>query len=171
MRWGLIPSWAKEAAIGDKLINARGETVAEKPSFRGPFRRTRCLVPASGFYEWQKTASGKVPHFIHLVDDDLFAMAGLYDVWHDPAGEDVRSYTIITTGANAMMAPIHQRMPVILRREDEETWLDPDAPTEVLQTLLRPYDGAMDAYPVSTRVNRPDQDDPGVIEPLPERDR
>jgi putative SOS response-associated peptidase YedK len=170
MRWGLIPSWAKEASIGDKMINARGETVAEKPSFRGPFQRSRCLVPASGFYEWQKTAGGKVPHFVHLADEDLFAMAGLYDTWTDPAGEEVKSYTIITTTANAMMAPIHQRMPVILGREDEEVWLDPETPAEVLQTLLRPFNGKMDAYPVSKRVNRPDHDDPSLIEPV-ERDQ
>ncbi len=165
MRWGLIPSWAKDPSVGNRMINARAETVAEKPAFRRPFRSRRCLVPASGFFEWKREGTGKQPYFVHLTDEPLFAFAGLYDIWHDPQGQEVRSYTILTTDANDLMAPIHNRMPVILAREDEDDWLDPDiSEPERLLPLLRPYPArAMEAYPVSRAVNSPMHDAPDVL--------
>lgn len=114
LRWGLIPSWAKEAAIGSKLINARSETLAEKPSFRGPLKSRRCLVPADGFYEWLKTDAGKQPYRIALADGGVFAFAGLWDRWALPGQDAVESFTIITTAANELLSPIHDRMPVML---------------------------------------------------------
>ena len=168
LRWGLIPSWAKDATIGAKMINARGETVAEKPAFRAAFKRRRCLVPMKGYYEWQKTASGKVPHYIHLMNADGFAVAGLYENWPGRNGaEPVESYTIITTDANELTARLHDRMPVILAGKDHAAWLDPNNErTGTLQALLKPYpSGEMHAYPVSTRVNNPKNDDPGLLSP------
>lgn len=166
MRWGLIPSWAKDAAIGGRMINARAETVAEKPAFKRSLRARRCLVPASGFFEWKREGAAKTPHYIHLTNEPLFAFAGLYDTWRDPAGREVRSYTILTTGPNDLMAPIHDRMPVILDREDEDLWLDPDVvEPERLLPLLRPYPARrMAAYPVSRAVNSPLHDTPDVLE-------
>lgn len=166
MRWGLIPSWAKDAAIGSKMINARAETVAEKPAFRRPLRTQRCLVPATGFFEWKRGGDGTSPYFIYLPDEPLFAFAGLYDAWRDPDGQMVKTYTILTTEPNDLMASIHNRMPVILRREDENEWLDPDnTEPEHLLPLLRPYpSGEMAAYPVSRMVNNPRNDAPGVLE-------
>src|SRR5664279_313889 len=133
-RWGLIPSWAKEEAIGNKMINARADGIAEKPSFRSAFKRRRCLVPASGFYEWRKgDGKTKTPMYIHLKDQDLFAMAGLWEVWHNSNGDEIRTFTIITTDANDFMMPVHNRMPVILHKRDYEQWLDPhDVPADVL---------------------------------------
>ena len=168
LRWGLIPSWAKDAAIGARMINARGETVAEKPAFRAAFRRRRCLVPMKGFYEWKKTASGKMPYYIHLTNEDIFAVAGLYEYWPGRDGaEPVESYTIITTEANDMMAKLHDRMPVILAEKDHAAWLDPKNEGKgTLQALLKPYPpGEMLAYPVSTRVNNPKNDDPELFSP------
>jgi len=168
LRWGLIPSWAKDAAIGARMINARGETVAEKPAFRAAFRRRRCLVPMKGFYEWKKTASGKLPHYIYLKNADIFASAGLYEYWPGRDGaEPVESYTIITTEANDMMAKLHDRMPVILAEKDHAAWLDPKNEGKgTLQALLKPYPpGEMLAYPVSTRVNNPKNDDQELLSP------
>lgn len=167
MRWGFIPFWAKEAAMGDRMINARAETVAEKPAYRRAFRTQRCLVPASGFYEWRRTEQGKQPYFIHLADAPLFAFAGLYDTWRDPAGAEIQTYTIITTAANDLMAPIHDRMPVILDPDDEDLWLDPDATEpERLLPLLRPYPAAaMAAHPVSRSVNSPVNDHADLVQP------
>jgi putative SOS response-associated peptidase YedK len=166
MRWGLIPSWAKDASIGSRMINARAETVAEKPAYRGPLRSQRCLVPASGFFEWKRDGARKTPYFIHLTDEPLFAFAGLYDIWHDSDGREVASYSVITTGPNDLMADIHNRMPVILDREDEEIWLDPDtSEPERLLPLLRPYPAReMEAYPVSQVVNSPMNDLPAILE-------
>ncbi len=165
MRWGLIPSWAKDASIGSRMINARAETVAEKPAFRRLLRSQRCLVPATGFFEWKREGDGKAPHFIHLPDEPLFAFAGLYDTWHDPNGQTVRSYSIITTEPNEVIAPIHNRMPLILRRDDEDGWLDPEnTEPENLLPLLRPYPAhAMAAYPVSRMVNSPANDAPDLL--------
>lgn len=165
-KWGLIPSWSKDPKIGNKMINARGETLAEKPSFRNAYKRRRCLIPSTGFYEWKREGSQKTPMFIHLTDQPLFAFAGLWEEWLAPDGSTVRSCTIITTEANSFMAPIHQRMPVIFQPEDEATWLDPTLqnPKE-LQTLIRPYASeAMAAYPVSTHVNSPANDDETCIQ-------
>jgi putative SOS response-associated peptidase YedK len=167
MRWGLIPSWAKDPTIGSRMINARAETVAEKPAFKRALERRRCLIPATGFYEWKQTEHGKVPHYIHLTDEPLFAFAGLYENWRAPDETWIRSYTIITTTANDLMAPLHNRMPVILDREDENLWLDPDATeTERLLPLLRPYPARrMEAYPVSRAVNSPTNESPALITP------
>jgi putative SOS response-associated peptidase YedK len=164
LHWGLIPSWADDPSIGNKMINARAETVAEKPSFRKAFRNHRCLVLADGFYEWQKTANGKQPYYIRMEDDSPFAFAGLWESWKN--GSEVRSTTIITTDANDVVAPIHDRMPVILHPEDYALWLDPDFDEkEPLTTLLKPYPAeAMEAYPVSRRVNSPSNNQPGCIE-------
>ena len=125
MRWGLIPSWAREASIGSRMINARAETVAEKPSFRTALRRRRCLVLADGFYEWRRTGAGKRPMRITMASGEPFAFAGLWDTWRDPQDETVTSCTIITTGANDLLRPIHDRMPVILQRDQEDLWLRP----------------------------------------------
>jgi putative SOS response-associated peptidase YedK len=160
MRWGLIPSWAKEASIGYKMINAKAETVAEKSSYKKPLQLQRCLVPATGFYEWKKEGNGKQPYYFHLKDEKLFAFAGLYSIWHDTQGNEVKSYTIITTKPNKLLEPIHDRMPVILKREDESMWLNPDItePARLLP-LLAPYpDSEMETYPVSAQVNSPKND-------------
>jgi putative SOS response-associated peptidase YedK len=164
MRWGLIPHWAKEAKVGARMINARAETLTERASFRPLLRTRRCLVPASGFYEWHPTT--KVPHYVHPKDADVFAFAGLHDVWRDPEGEEIASYTIITTTPNALLAPIHDRMPVILRPADQDAWLDPDeTEPEPLLALLKPYPArAMVAYPVSRAVNSPRNDGPELLE-------
>jgi putative SOS response-associated peptidase YedK len=165
LRWGLIPSWAKDPAIGNKMINARAETVAEKPSFRSAFKNRRCLIIADGFYEWQKTNNGKQPYHIKMEDGSPFAFAGLWETWKDD--EEIRSCTIITTGANNLMEEIHHRMPVILHPEDYALWLDPDFDEkEPLTTLLKPFPAdAMEAYPVSRRVNKPSNNEPSVLEP------
>jgi putative SOS response-associated peptidase YedK len=164
LHWGLIPSWADDPSIGNRMINARAETVAEKPSFRKAFRNHRCLVLADGFYEWQKTANGKQPYYIRMEDDSPFAFAGLWESWKN--GSEVRSATIITTDANDVVAPIHNRMPVILHPEDYDLWLDPDFDEkEPLSTLLNPYPAeAMEAYPVSRRVNSPSNNEKSCIE-------
>jgi len=174
--WGLIPSWAKDPAIGNKMINARAETLAEKPSFRTALSRRRCLIPADGFYEWQNAAadlpSGKkaarTPMHIRLQGGGLFAFAGLWDEWHAPDGSPLRSCTIITTAPNAVTAPIHDRMPVILRPEDEALWLDRSITNASdLLPLLIPYPAdAMEAYAVSRSVNAPTMDDPELIVPV-----
>ncbi len=166
MRWGLIPSWAKDPAIGNRMINARAESLPEKPSYRGPLRYHRCLILADGFYEWRAQPGGKQPMFIHLKDRTLFGLAGLYDVWQSPDGTPLITCTIITTEPNALMAPIHNRMPVILPREDFAAWLDPERTNAAqVMPLLRPYPAEqMACYPVSRRVNSPANDDPTLIE-------
>ncbi|MCA1738831.1 MAG: SOS response-associated peptidase [Actinobacteria bacterium] len=164
--WGLIPSWAKDPAIGNKMINARAETVSEKPSFRKAFKVRRCLILADGFYEWQKIDSGKQPYHIKMQDGLPFAFAGLWETW-GRNGEEIRSCSIITTEANDLMNEIHHRMPVILPTEDYAMWLDPDFDEkEPLTSLLKPYPAdAMEAYPVSRRVNNPSNNEPGVVVP------
>lgn len=170
MRWGLVPFWAKEASIGNKMINARSETVAEKPSYRKSLKQRRCLVLADGFYEWQAPREGKgrkTPHRILLKSGEPFAFAGLWDIWKNPEGEELLSFTIITTEANDLVNDIHNRMPVILAPEEEEVWLNakPDE-VERLVALLDPYpSGDMEAYAVSTAVNSPANDRPECIEP------
>ncbi|MCU0962978.1 MAG: SOS response-associated peptidase [Pirellulaceae bacterium] len=169
LRWGLIPSWAKDRAIANQLINARGETVAEKPSFRQAFARRRCLVLADGYYEWQKLgASKKQPYYIRLRGDRPFALAGLWESWQGEPGAAVETCTIITTAANALTEPLHPRMPVILADADHDRWLDPHhRDREALLALLRPFDAAaMELYPVDPRVNSPRQDDVACIRPL-----
>jgi len=160
--WGLVPVWAKDPAIGNKLINARAETIAEKPSFRNAFRNRRCLVPADGFYEWKK-GTVKTPYRITLNHGEPFSMAGIWEKWVSRDGEVFHSFSIITTEPNELMAPIHNRMPVILLPENEKRWLD-DNNTEVLESILKPYPaGLMTAFPVSTFVNSPKNDSPEII--------
>ena len=191
LTWGLVPAWARDKTGGTGLINARLETAATRPSFREAWRRRRCLVLADGFYEWQRTARGKVPLRITLKSDDPFAFAGLWEEWHG-FGDDSRSaqsaenrwrksgasgeaalrtFTILTTVPNDLMAPIHTRMPVILRPEQEAAWLDTEADRD-WQRVLEPFPAdLMAAYPVSSRVNSPRHDDPSLIEPLAATDR
>lgn len=167
--WGLIPSWSKDIQIGSRMINARSETVTEKPSFRTAFKRRRCLIPADGFYEWQKQADGKQPMFIRPSDEAErpFALAGLWEFWSDPEGGTIQSCTILTTTPNELMAPIHNRMPVIVEPEDFDLWLHPEPDPEQGLHLLRPYPAAkMVAYPVSTLVNNPRNDNPECIQPI-----
>ena len=155
MRWGLIPHWAKNASIGSRMINARAETVAEKPAFRDALRRRRCLVLADGFYEWQQTGGAKRPMRIIMRSGEPFAFAGLWSLWRDPDGNRIPSCAIITTAANDLLKPIHDRMPVILPREMEEFWLDGSVEDPgALGSVRIPYaDDAMDTYEVSTLVN------------------
>jgi len=163
--WGLVPSWAKEAAIGSRLINARAETVAEKPSFRAAFGRRRCLVPADGFYEWQVAPGGKQPYRITLSDGRPFAFAGLWEHWQGPDGAELESFTIITTEANPQLRPIHHRMPVILAADAHARWLDHEDPGGL--ELLRPYAGEdLQVFAVSRRVNSPKHDDPECAAPV-----
>ncbi|MBW4618925.1 MAG: SOS response-associated peptidase [Cyanosarcina radialis HA8281-LM2] len=164
--WGLIPSWSKDKKMGAKLINARAETVAEKPSFRSAFKRRRCLVVADGFYEWQHLAGKKQPFYIHLPDKQPFGLAGLWEHWESAEGEIIESCTIITTAANDLMQPIHDRMPVILHPQDYDLWLDPGVQKpELLQPLLSAYPAEqMAAYPVRTLVNKTTHDSPELIE-------
>ncbi len=166
MRWGLIPFWAKDKSIGSRMINARAETVAEKPSFHNAFKRRRCLIIADGFYEWQKVGAKKRPMRIVMQSGEPFAFAGLWETWRDPEGEVIPSCTIITTSANDLLSPIHDRMPVILPRDVEDFWLD-DSVTDpdALTSVLTPYDDEpMDTYEVSTLVNNVRNNGPEVLE-------
>ncbi len=167
-RWGLIPSWAKDPSVGARMINARSETIADKPAFRAAFRRRRCLVPADGFYEWQAVNGKKQPYYIELRDHGPFAIAGLWEHWQAPTGEEIESCTLLTTDANDLVRPLHDRMPVILAPEDYALWLDPAVSDPVLPAqLLRPFPpAAMALHPVSTRVNTVRNDDPSCIAPI-----
>ena len=167
--WGLIPMWAKDPSIGNRLINARAETLAEKPSFRGSLKYKRCLILADGFYEW-KSADGKkskTPFFIHMKDRKPFAFAGLWDSWNSPEGSQLKTCTIITTEPNELMSLLHNRMPVILHPRDYDKWLDPSAQTpDQLIPLLKPFPAEMmDAYPVTPLVNKPSNDTPELVVP------
>lgn len=166
LRWGLIPSWAKDPAIGNRMINARAETAADKPAYRAAFRRRRCLVVADGFYEWQRTGARKQPYFIRMHDDRPFAFAGLWESWQGADEGPVQSCTLLTTEPNELVKPIHNRMPVILAPDDYGQWLDPTVQKpQPLVPLLRPFPvDQMIAYPVSTHVNSPARDDPRCIE-------
>ena len=172
LHWGLIPFWAKDPKLGARLINARSETVADRPAFRAAFRRRRCLVPADGFYEWQKQNGTKQPFFIHLQDGRPFAFAGLWEHWQDPDGGIIESCTLLTTRPNELVRPLHNRMPVILHPRNYVLWLDPETEdANVLNRLLDPYpSGEMEAYPVSRYVNSPQNEGPGCILPLAERE-
>jgi putative SOS response-associated peptidase YedK len=168
--WGLIPSWAKDPEIGNRLINARAETLAEKPSFRTAFRRRRCLIPADGFYEWRQEPGqkAKTPMYIRLASGKPFAFAGLWDLWNSPDGSEIYSCTIITTTPNSFMESIHNRMPVILPEEAYSQWLETgEVAPERLQGLLRPYPAEeMTAYPVSRSVNSPANESAECIVPV-----
>lgn len=166
-RWGLIPSWAKDPKMSTRMINARAETAAEKPAFRAAFRRRRCLIPATGFYEWQKRKEGKQPYFITMQDGRPFAMAGLWEYWLAADGSEIDSCAILTTQPNELVRPLHNRMPAIIHKADFDAWLDPSAPLELLRHLLRPFPANhMRAYPVSRLVNNPANDAPQCIEPI-----
>ncbi len=173
--WGLVPFWAKDPSIGSRLINARAETLAEKASFKYALSRRRCLIPADGFYEWQRAATGTQPYYIRRKDTDLFAMAGLWETWESPDGSPLVSCTIITVEPNEVVSPLHNRMPAILLPDEESRWLADvrgaragpgggSSPEEVLLQLLRPYPAAlMEAYRVSRYVNSPANDGPACI--------
>jgi putative SOS response-associated peptidase YedK len=169
LRWGLVPHWAPVLAAGSSLINARAESIAEKPSFRHAFARRRCLIPATGFYEWQKIGTGKRPFAVVPKDQPLFAFAGLWENWRDPSRENsewVRSCTIVTTTANELLTPLHPRMPVILDKEAWSLWLgeEPGAP-ETLLALLKPYPAdRIRVYPVGTQVNNVKNDDASLLQ-------
>ena len=167
-RWGLIPSWAKDPKIGNRMINARSETVAEKPAFRSALRARRCLIPASGFYEWKKEGQQRVPSYIHRADTAPLGLAGLWEEWPSPSGEMLRSCVIITTQANPFMARIHHRMPVILDSDRGAAWLAPDlaSPQELLAQLPPYPEGALASHAVSKQVNSPAFDSPACIEPV-----
>jgi putative SOS response-associated peptidase YedK len=168
LRWGLIPFWAKEASIGNKLINARAESVAEKPAFRSSFKKKRCLVPADGFYEWKKEGQSKQPYLIRRRDRHPFAFAGLWSTWKNPEGALVDTFTILTTSPSADVRALHDRMPVILGRHDFALWLDPKVDDALsLQALLVPApEGNLETLPVSRAVNSPAHDAPDCVQPL-----
>lgn len=167
-RWGFIPFWAKAASIGSKMINARAETITEKPAFIAAIKKQRCLIVANGFYEWKKKENSNVPYYIYLKSQHPFGFAGLYDVWTSPEGEEITSCTIITTNANELVNPIHNRMPVIIPKKNEELWLDPEVQNqEELLSLLTPYPAdEMEAHEVSPVVNYPTNNSPDCIKPV-----
>lgn len=169
MRWGFVPAWARESGKGAPLNNARAETVAEKPAFRAAYRQRRCLVPMNGFYEWNRSGARKLPYYVQMRNAELFAVAGLYECW--PGNADapaMMTFTVLTTAANALMAPIHDRMPVIVPPAAYEDWLDPrNTGARGLEPLLQPYPAeAMLAHPVSPRVNSVRNDDAALMEAL-----
>ncbi|MFW9805210.1 MAG: SOS response-associated peptidase [Candidatus Thorarchaeota archaeon] len=168
MRWGLVPSWAKDVSIGNRMINARAETIAEKPAFRAAFKKRRCLILADGFYEWQKVGKVKIPTHIRLKTREPFAFAGIYEYWESKSGKILESCTIITTTPNELMTPIHNRMPVILNPNDEDVWLNPNnQDLEELQSILMPYTaGFMEAFEVSDFVNSPRNQGSLCIKPV-----
>ncbi len=172
LRWGLVPYWAAEPGIGNRMINARSESVADKPAFRSSFRRRRCLVPADGFFEWRRTPAGKQPYLIRLSDGRPFAFAGLWERWVPHDGEPIESFTILTTRPNELAATVHDRMPVILPPRHHELWLDPlERRPERLTPVLRPFPAAeMQLFPVSEVVNKPANDTPECVAPLAGRE-
>ncbi len=168
MKWGLIPFWSKEPKAGYSTINARAEGLESKPAYRKPVRSQRCIVPADGFYEWQKSNGSKVPFFIHLKGGEVFGMAGLYDLYKLPDGDWLKTYTIVTTEANELMQQVHDRMPVILPKEAEDEWLDRSV-TDPFQVIrwLKPYPAEeMELYPVSKQVNSPSNDLPELVKTI-----
>lgn len=168
-RWGLIPFWAKDIKIGNRLINARAETIHQKHSFRNSFRRKRCLVISNGFYEWARQNGNKVPYRIYLKERELFSFAGIWDTWKDAEAREINSFSIVTTSPNALLEKIHNRMPVILDRAGENAWLHEGEPDKLLE-LLKPYPASeMEAYPVSAEVNSPMNNSGELIRPLGEK--
>lgn len=164
LHWGLIPFWSKEPKTKHILINARAEGIETKPSFRSPFRHRRCLVPASGFYEWRHDGAGKQPFFVHPVAAQVFLLAGIWDHWQGQEGEVIESVAIITTTANELMQPIHDRMPVVLEEKDLAAWIDPGTDLEVVRAMLKPWPSErMAAYPVRIVVNNPRDDGPECV--------
>lgn len=169
LRWGLIPPWAKDPKISYKMINARAETLAEKPSYRNAYKKKRCLIIADSFYEWKRHEDkSKTPMRIKLESDDLFAMAGIWETWESPDGKPIHSCTVITTKPNELVKDIHNRMPVILKQKDEQVWLDKSiTDTDLLNNLLKPYDAnSMEAYEVSNLVNSPKNNSIDLIQKI-----
>lgn len=167
LRWGLVPHWSKGPDSKYSMINARADTVATKPAYRNPFKRRRCLIAADGFYEWQKIGSAKQPYFIRLRGGQPFAFAGLWDHWEMDGEAPIESCTIVTCGANSLVADIHDRMPVILLAEDYSAWMKPHMDTSALTPLLKPYpDSLMEAFPVGRGVNSPKNNSSELIEPI-----
>jgi putative SOS response-associated peptidase YedK len=168
IRWGLLPSWAKDRKIAYKFINARAETIATSSAYKKAFAKRRCLVPIDGFFEWKKVGKEKRPYMIAMADREPFTLAGLWENWKDPdSGEWVRTFTIVTTDANDLVATLHDRMPVVIAPEDRERWLKGPDPQE----LLKPYpSGGMTMWPVSPRLNSPKNDSPDLLDPVPEPD-
>lgn len=163
-RWGLIPFWAKDMKIGAKMINARIESIAEKPAFKQAFQKRRCLVPFDGYYEWMKTPEGKIPYRIKLTNTDIFSMAGLYETWRNPEGKFIHSFTIITKEAEPIIAHLHDRMPLILLPEQESLWIDGSVPTKDVMENLQPVPSEyLMWYRVSDRVNKVTENDAGLI--------
>jgi putative SOS response-associated peptidase YedK len=170
LRWGLIPFWAKDRKIGYKMINARAESVADKPAFRTAFRQRRCLIPAAGFFEWSHKAKTKQPYYIRLKDSNILAFAGLWEHWVGKNGEIIDSCTIITTDANKTVGNIHDRMPVIIESELYDRWLDPGAEEKNLLSLFTPFpDKKILAYPVGIEVNNPKNDNPNCLVEMKEK--
>ncbi len=167
-KWGFIPSWSRDPKIGYKMINARADSVSEKPSFKGAFKSKRILIPADGFYEWHKKGKTKTPVYIRLKSGKPFGFAGLFNIWTSPDGSQICTCTIITTDANRLLEPVHNRMPVIIGRDDQEKWLSPDNKDgEKLKELLKPFSSEdMDYYAVSTQVNSPSYNSPDCIKPM-----
>lgn len=166
LRWGLVPSWAKDEAIGNRLFNARAETVADKPSFRAAYRKRRCIVPVNGFYEWKAVAGGKEPYYIHATDEQLLGLAGLWEHWDRPDdGARIDTFTILTTDANALMKPLHARMPVILAPDTYAPWLDPEGDLVALKARLSPYaDDVLALHPVGKAVGNVRNEGAGLID-------
>ena len=167
-KWGLVPSWAKDPEIGTRMINARAETLASKPSFKSAFRGRRCLIPADGFYEWKKEGNFKVPYYVFHKSKKPFSLAGLWEIWKNPDDTPLTTFTIITTEANPLLKNLHDRMPVILPPENRDTWLNPES-TDIagLSELLRPFDDQLlDFYEVSRFVNAPQNNTPQCITPV-----
>ena len=167
--WGLVPSWAKDISAGSRMINARSESLPDKPAFRNAVRFRRCIVPASGYYEWKPEGSRKIPYYIHLSDGAPMGFAGIWEAWKTPNGTFLETFAILTTSVNPLIAPIHDRMPVILHSDAYGLWLDPEVrDSGQLQPLYRPYPAELlTLHPVSTLVNSPRNDDPACIEPAP----
>ncbi|MGD9932861.1 MAG: SOS response-associated peptidase [Dehalococcoidia bacterium] len=166
-RWGLVNVWAKDAKRASNQINARAETVDTTPAYRAAFKKRRCLVPADGFFEWDRSGKVRQPYWIHRPGRALMFFAGLYELWQPEPGKFQRTFTIVTTGANSVVSGIHDRMPVVLDDDDADRWLFPETPIDQLKALLRPADDSLLVmYPVSTRVNKPGPEDPSLVDPV-----
>ncbi|MEM8907601.1 MAG: SOS response-associated peptidase, partial [Bacteroidota bacterium] len=167
-RWGLIPFWANDEKIASRLINARVETITEKPAFRQAIEQRRCLVPFDGFYEWKKIGNQKIPHRICRKDEGIFSIAGIWETWTSPQGTSLFTFTLLTRAPNNLLAPIHNRMPAILQKEQEQMWIDPNCSTQEALALLSPFpDELLKAYPVSKRINKVQENDPRLLEERP----
>lgn len=171
LRWGLVPAWAKDESIATRFINLRCDTLAERAGFRNAYKSRRCIVPASGFYEWKSSAGGKKPYFIRPADDTLFGFAGLWERWRKPNGDVVDTFAIVTTDANDAIRPLHDRMPLIVPKADYELWFDRETHPELLRALLVPYESAhIRLHPVTTRVGNVRNEGPDLVEPIEDID-